>query len=304
MAFYRSDPGRFSSDQRDIALRLANFRHASDFARSVDPRRGFHAANPSGSLFVMQSDFAAYDGPVYATSYLRLGLVTEGGGAYVQHTGAGRIDAEWRPGLLTIVPPHLSGEGRCASINMVGLAVDLNRWRDSRANLDQLYALAGTLHHDETIASVMLALRHAAELHGCSTLFFEHGVELVLERIAALSGTPLPRRSHKLERARLNRVFELIEERLAGDLSVAQMAAAANYEASGFTRAFKQATGFTPFAYLTSRRMERAALLLEQGEPVTRTALAVGYANASKFAAAFQRRMGVTPGQWRACRRH
>ncbi|MGK6319462.1 helix-turn-helix transcriptional regulator [Sphingomonas sp. DT-204] len=252
----------------------------------------------------MQSDFAAYEGLVYATNYLRIGLATAGGGAYFQRTDAGRIEAEWRPGLLTIVPPNLSGEGRCAPVNMVGLAVDLHRWPGAQARPcpDQLVSLAGMLHRDEAIASVLLALRHAAELHGCSTLFFEHGVELVLGRIAALSGAPAPRRPHKLDRARLDRVFELVEARLAGDLSVAQMAAVANYEASGFTRAFKQATGSTPFAYLTARRMERAALLLEHGEPVTRAALTVGYANASKFAAAFQRRMGVTPRQWRALR--
>jgi AraC family transcriptional regulator len=287
-----------------IALRPASFRHASDFARSVDAERGFHAANPSGSLFVMQSDFAAYEGPVYATPYLRIGLATAGGGAYFQRTEAGLIEAEWQPRLLTIVPPNLSGEGRCAPINMVGLAVDLDRWPgvQARPRPDQLSGLAGTLHQDEPIASVLLALRHGAELHGCSTLFFEHGVELVLGRIAALAGATEPGRPHRLDRARLERVFDLIEAHLAGDLSVAQMAAAANYEASGFTRAFRQATGSTPFAYLTARRMERAALLLEAGEPVTRAALAVGYANASKFAAAFQRRMGATPRQWRACR--
>lgn len=304
MSSYRSDPGRFGSDRRDLPLRHASFRHASDFARSVDPRRGFHAANPSGSLFVMQSDFAAYEGPVYATSYLRIGLATAGGGAYLQRTAAGRIEAEWRPGLLTVVPPNLSGEGRCAPLNMVGLAVDLDRWPGVQAKPrpDQLGALAGMLHRDAATASVLLALRHGAELHGCSTLFFEHGVELVLGRMAALSGAAGPARLLTLDRARLDRVFELIEARLAGDLSVAEMAAVANYEASGFTRAFRQATGSTPFAYLTARRMERAALLLEAGEPVTRAALAVGYANASKFAAAFQRCMGVTPRQWRACR--
>jgi AraC family transcriptional regulator len=206
----------------------------------------------------MQSDFAAYEGPVYATSYLRIGLATAGGGPYFQHTEAGRIEAEWRPGLLTIVPPNLSGEGRCASINMVGLVVDLDRWpgAHNKPRPDQLFALAGTLHRDETIASVLLALRHAAELHGCSTLFFEHGVDLVLGRIGALAGAVGPGRLHALDRARLRRVFKLIEDRLAGDLSVAEMAAAANYEASAFARAFKQATGSAPFAYLTLRRMD------------------------------------------------
>lgn len=203
------------------------------------------------------------------------------------------------------MPPNLSGEGRCAPLNMVGLAIDLDRWPGAgdKPSGDRLFALAETLHQDDVIASVLLALRHAAELHGCSTLFFEHGVDLILSRIAALGGASARGRPHKLDRARLARVFELIEAQLSGDLSVAQMAAAANYEASAFTRAFKLATGSTPFAYLTARRIERAALLLEAGEPVTQAALAVGYANASKFAAAFQRRMGVTPREWRTCRK-
>ena len=69
-------------------------------------------------------------------------------------------------------------------------------------------------------------------------------------------------------------------------------------EPSAFTKAFQAATGFTPFAYLTRRRMEKAKMLLLGGETVTRAALAVGYANPSKFSAAFRRCVGCSPTEW------
>ncbi|MGK6356641.1 helix-turn-helix domain-containing protein [Sphingomonas sp. DT-207] len=206
----------------------------------------------------------------------------------------------WLPGAFTHPTQWLRWEGASISLCMAAalwLVGDLLA-SPQVGNRSSFVGLAPEQSH-----CAVERLRHAAELHGCSTLFFEHGVELILGRIAALAGARARGRPHKLDRARLGRVFELIEAQLAGDLSIAQMAAAANYEASAFTRAFRQATGSTPFAYLTARRMERAALLLEAGEPVTRAALAVGYANASKFAAAFQRRMGAAPRQWRDCRK-
>ena len=58
------------------------------------------------------------------------------------------------------------------------------------------------------------SVHREAEFHGCSTLFFEHGVELVLGRIAVLAGAAGPGRPRGLDRARLERVFELIDAHL------------------------------------------------------------------------------------------
>lgn len=278
------------------------FQQASDFAQAVDRDQGFHAASPDGSLFVMQSRFAAYEGEVYGTPFLRVGLLVSGGGRYRQTTDAGRIESVWRPGELVIIPPHMRGEGSCAAVEMIGFGIDLDKcaFGQTAESRIRLEAAADRLHQDEVIASVLVALRHTAGLHGCSSLFFEHGAELIVERTAALGGEPIARRHCRLDDMKLARLRELIEARLGGDLSVAEMAAATNYEISGFSRAFKLATGLTPYAYLTRRRLERAAEHLRAGQSVTSAASAVGYANTSKFAAAFRRRFGVTPTRWRA----
>lgn len=62
---------------------------------------------------------------------------------------------------------------------------------------------------------------------------------------------------------KLNRVKDFIEDQLAEDLSIADMAAVVHMSQFHFARAFKTATSISPHRYLTSRRMERAKVLLK-----------------------------------------
>ena len=76
------------------------------------------------------------------------------------------------------------------------------------------------------------------------------------------------------------------------------MATAVGIEASAFGRALRAASGQSPYVFLTRRRMHWAAGVLLQGRAVTDVALAAGYANPSKFRAAFRRVMGCAPSAW------
>jgi len=61
-------------------------------------------------------------------------------------------------------------------------------------------------------------------------------------------------------------------------------------------RGFRQVFGTTVFGYVCDRRMEQACQLLLQGDlKVEEVAQAVGYANRSRFAAAFRRKFGQNP---------
>lgn len=61
-------------------------------------------------------------------------------------------------------------------------------------------------------------------------------------------------------------------------------------------RGFRQVFGTTVFGYVCDRRMEQARHLLLQGDmKVEEVAQAVGYANRSRFAAAFRRKFGQNP---------
>lgn len=59
---------------------------------------------------------------------------------------------------------------------------------------------------------------------------------------------------------------------------------------------FKAMFGTTVFGYLREKRLEKALLLLQQGEMnVTETSSAVGYSNTSYFAEGFREKYGVNP---------
>ncbi|MNI64355.1 Regulatory protein PchR [compost metagenome] len=62
---------------------------------------------------------------------------------------------------------------------------------------------------------------------------------------------------------------------------------------------FKDMYGSTVFGYLRDQRLEKAFLLLQQGNMnVNETSCAVGYSNSSYFAEAFRDKYGVNPGEF------
>lgn len=65
-----------------------------------------------------------------------------------------------------------------------------------------------------------------------------------------------------------------------------------------FIRAFRDAMGTTPHAYLLSQRIAQAKRLLGEGEGVASVAAACGFADQSHLTTAFRRLVGLTPAQF------
>jgi AraC family transcriptional regulator len=103
-----------------------------------------------------------------------------------------------------------------------------------------------------------------------------------------------------LDTLKLNQVKDFIEERLAEDLSIADMAAVVHMSQFHFARAFKTATGQSPHRYLTQRRMEQAKVLLSVTRlSVAEVAYRVGFYNTSHFTAQFRKATSTTPKAYR-----
>lgn len=99
---------------------------------------------------------------------------------------------------------------------------------------------------------------------------------------------------------RLARVLAFVEERLDGDIGLADMAHVSGLSPFHFSRMFKLATGETPYQFIGSRRIERARRLLNDGQmPLVELALSCGFASQSHFTAAFTRATGMPPGRYR-----
>lgn len=74
-----------------------------------------------------------------------------------------------------------------------------------------------------------------------------------------------------------------------------------NISTSKLTKGFSSLFGTSVHAYIIDQRLEKAAsLLLESNLNVSQVAMLVGYSKASNFAAAFKRKYGVNPKNYKA----
>ncbi|MBO4887893.1 MAG: helix-turn-helix transcriptional regulator [Firmicutes bacterium] len=91
-----------------------------------------------------------------------------------------------------------------------------------------------------------------------------------------------------------------IHQRFREDLSVDDLARQSHLSTSRFRTLFRQRTGVSPKEYLTSLRLSRARMLLEQtDEPLSQIAEAVGYPDQLYFSRLFRSRIGLSPSEYR-----
>jgi AraC-like DNA-binding protein len=101
--------------------------------------------------------------------------------------------------------------------------------------------------------------------------------------------------------AHLRRARDLMDREYARPLDVAALARAALMSPGHFSRKFRATYGETPYAYLMTRRIERAKALLRRGDmSVTDVCMAVGCTSLGSFSARFTELVGETPTSYRA----
>lgn len=102
-----------------------------------------------------------------------------------------------------------------------------------------------------------------------------------------------------LTAAQATRIYDLVEARLAGPLSLHDMAQAAGLSDYHFGRAFKQTTGLSPYRYLLVRRVEHAKDLIAAGKPMAEVIVATGFSGPSQFSRTFKAIAGESPRAFR-----
>ena len=100
--------------------------------------------------------------------------------------------------------------------------------------------------------------------------------------------------------ARLRRVRDRIDREYAQPLDVEKLARDAHISAGHLSREFRAAYGESPYAYLMTRRIERAMALLRRGDmSVTDVCFAVGCSSLGTFSTRFTELVGVPPSVYR-----
>lgn len=127
------------------------------------------------------------------------------------------------------------------------------------------------------------------------------GLELLanwVDHIESECDASRPLRAHDIER--LERARQILVSRMTAPPRLPELARLAGLNEAKLKIGFRMHFGDTVYSYLRQCRLDEAHRLLLQGRyNVTEVALRVGYANPSKFAAAFAARFGLSPSRMR-----
>ena len=234
-------------------------------------------------------------------------VITRRGGGNVNRTVAER-------GTIWLTPPGLDGGVLDISDPVRGiLHIFLPPDRFSPAVLgveidpQQIASLRyGGGFHDPLLAEMSYAI--AAELKNetsggrmlAETLATCLAARLVQNHFGGFAPETSRSMRSGLDRRRLIRVIDYIEANLEGHLTVDHLASIACLSQFHFARAFKAAVGRSPHRYISDRRLERAKVMLADGDrPLVDIALALSFSCQANFTRAFRAATEQTPGQYR-----
>ncbi|MDI9965985.1 AraC family transcriptional regulator [Rhodococcus sp. IEGM 1251] len=104
---------------------------------------------------------------------------------------------------------------------------------------------------------------------------------------------------------RIGQALEAVHNDPSRNWTIDELATLSTLSRSSFAERFSRLVGQTPGAYITERRLDRAAeLLVQTTEPVGTIAITVGYESDAAFSRAFRRRFDASPLNWRKSNSH
>ncbi|GGX70343.1 AraC family transcriptional regulator [Streptomyces minutiscleroticus] len=201
------------------------------------------------------------------------------------HTGRAGVPEGWRYGAV-YPPPELVAEIAAETTTVRGTP------GFTAPVLDDPYA-AGLVHE---------VLRAADE---GNALAADTLLRVAVTRLLRLNGGPLPQRVVRTAGARTAaRARAVLEERMADPPPLERLAADLGTSPFALLRAFRDAYGMPPHAWLTDARVRRARRLLDAGASPAEAALSVGFTDQPHLNRHFTRIVGVPPGAYQRERKN
>jgi len=281
---------------------------ASRFADLLNAPPNVSAAWNAFSLFVVGAT------PVQATAAFAdhaLGLYLSGRHR-VRREMAGRPVEGWSdPGTVNLTPANVkatwqaSGPSRAIVLLIPDAFVSRvisEHWEADPRNVE---IVPQFLAHDPVIQGVATRLALEAQSGSPSErLYAESACEFLAHHMihsySTLSAPPR-RASGGLPGRRLKLILDYIEGNLAQPIALRQLGELAGISIRHFERAFRQAIGVPPHAYVVRKRVARAQnlLLSEPALTIDEIAVRAGFGSSSHLASTFRRQTGYSPTAFR-----
>ncbi|MGA4846342.1 AraC family transcriptional regulator [Streptomyces sp. G5(2025)] len=222
------------------------------------------------------------------------------------HTGA---DRHAGPGSLALINPDTPHTGRAgvpegwrygavypAPDVVAAIAAETTTLRGSpgfiRPVLDDPYAV-------ELVHRVLRAAEEGNALAADTLL------RVAVTRLLRLNGGSLPQRTVRTAGAKIAaRARAVLEESLVDPPSLERLATELGASPFALLRAFRDAYGMPPHAWLTDARVRRARHLLDAGTAPAEAAVAVGFTDQPHLNRHFTRIVGVPPGAYQRGRKN
>jgi AraC family transcriptional regulator len=213
-------------------------------------------------------------------------------------------------GDIDVIPSRTAARGEMHDDNDTALVLSL-----PQALLDAVAAECGMdaarleirnrfQIRDTELETLSGAMKREMELGCPSGRIYMNGLalavasRLVVWHSSAAKATAAPNQGlgGQLSGLRLKQVLAFIEEQLAEDLSLEQIAAVAGVSASHVKTLFRKAMGVPVHQYVIQRRVERAkALLRKDSLSMAEIAAASGFSHQSHMARHMRRALGMPP---------
>lgn len=171
----------------------------------------------------------------------------------------------------------------------------------SRAELAFISDRSG--FHDPELLRLLEGLRNEIAHTAGSALLVQGIGQAIAVRLARnyVEFREQPREDHSaLPAHKLKLIVQWMNEHVAEEFSLSQLARQAEMSEYHFNRLFKRAVGMPPSQYQIKLRLDLARQLLRETQRnVIDIANEVGYVNASHFARLFRKASGMTPSEYR-----
>jgi len=154
---------------------------------------------------------------------------------------------------------------------------------------------------DESISMIIDKLDEAYENDvPTASLRIDAGLLMLMTRLIEGYLNTAPDSSQRNSDVRFTEVLDFLDTHFTEDLSIADLAQKFGYNKSYFCRKFKDQTGITCIDYISSLRLDYAAIML-RGTPYSISEISekCGYYDPNYFSRCFKDKYGISPGEYK-----